>query len=371
MQPSSMRCYRQAEAKAKNCYRFTISFSQDHLIGSELSGPDRRAVYAADNPQQIDIVDLARQADVLNLSVLEGGADLWRPEARLIGQTVYQVLAGDGRVLRDLTAARGLVNRSRDLWLEISTPAAGLGVPFEILRDEDDYLSLSHVLSRRLIRPGPILSRKPQSFHDFLHQLAKRKEALRILVVASNSDGRIPAVESEVTELAVGMDGDLKLLGIAHEITLLSGAEATYSRVREALHSGGYHIVHYAGHGRYDDKLPEVSGLVLRDGQGMRVLTAADLKTLALDTELRLVYLSCCLGARTALQAGRGDFHGVVEALALADVPIVLGYRWTVRDEFGASHGPRILSDVVAHFFAGRGPFGSALQHCHGSAGSR
>ena len=128
------------------------------------------------------------------------------------------------------------------------------------------------------------------------------------------------------------METNLRNLGLPHEITLLSSAEATYDRVVEVLRDGRYHIFHYAGHGRFDDVLPEVSGLVLRHEQSVRTLTAADLRLLAQDTELRLVYLSCCLGTRSAQDTTHGDFHGMMEALALADVPTVLGFRWSVRD---------------------------------------
>ena len=154
-----------------------------------------------------------------------------------------------------------------------------------------------------------------------------------MLIVASNSDGHIPAVEAEATSIALQMETNLRNSGIPHEITLLSSAEATYDRVIEALRDGRYHLFHYAGHGRFDDVLPEISGLVLRHEQGLRTLTAADLRLLTQDTELRLVYLSCCLGARSAQSVTHGDFHSVMEALALADVPTVLGFRWSVRDD--------------------------------------
>jgi hypothetical protein len=51
------------------------------------------------------------------------------------------------------------------------------------------------------------------------------------------------------------------------------------------------------------------------------------------NSPLALVYLSCCFGARSERAVGRGDFSGMLEALAQADVPMVLGYRWTVADD--------------------------------------
>jgi CheY-like chemotaxis protein len=323
---------KQAAVRASERYRLTVTFSQEHLIGSELIGPDRRTVYAVPELRRFPAADLARRADNLNLLALRGRVDMWRPEVRSFGEAVYQALASEHRILSDLTGARALAHRFSDLWLEFSGPAVGLSVPFELLRGEDDYLGLSHVLTRRLVEAGVALSRKPEPFHAFLGRLLTTRETLRILIVAANSDGNIPGVEAEATSLAVTIEKDLQSLGIAHEVTLLSSVEATYARVTEALRDGRYHIFHYAGHGRYDDKLPEISGLILPDDAGPRPLTAADLNLLVRDTELRLVYLSCCLGARTAQQVGRGDFQGMLEALTRADVPAVLGYRWTIAD---------------------------------------
>jgi CHAT domain-containing protein len=108
------------------------------------------------------------------------------------------------------------------------------------------------------------------------------------------------------------------------------GPDATAGAVREALAHGDFHVFHYAGHGSYDGGLPETGGLMMGDGGTVR---ASDLKVLASHTPLRLAFLSCCLSARTARRLGRGDFRGVLDALARADVPLLVGYRWVVSDE--------------------------------------
>ncbi|HYX72337.1 MAG TPA: CHAT domain-containing protein, partial [Nitrososphaera sp.] len=295
---------------------------------------------------RFDASDLARRADNLNLLVLKGGPEIWRPEARSIGAAIYNSLAKEGHVLADLTSARALAQRLDNLWLQFSGPAVGLGIPFELLRDADDYLSLDHVLTRRIIKAGGSFSRNLESFHQFINRVQEDSEILRILIVGANYDGNIPAAEAEAVSLYEAMEADLQRLGIAHEIRLLVGNEATYSRLREELRQGGYHIFHYAGHGRYQDTIPEISGLILREGSGSRVLTAAELNLLLRDLSVQLVFLSCCLGARTAAQTGRGDFYGMLEALAHADVSTVLGYRWTVADTsamFLAEHFYKVL----------------------------
>jgi CheY-like chemotaxis protein len=344
---------RQAAVKAVARYRLTVTFSQEHLVGSELGGPDRRASYTASHPLRFNVTDLARRADNLNWMILQGGVGKWRHESDSIGRAIYDVLAGERHVLGDLIAARALAQRFSDLWLQFSGPAIGLGIPFELLRDEDDYLCLNHILTRRLVQSGASLSRKPEPFHKFLDGLRDLQSALRILVVGANSDGCIPVAEEEATSLATAIEADLQRLGIAHEIKLMTDTDATYTNVSRALRDGCYHVFHYAGHGRYDDELPEISGLVLRDDDESRTLTAVDLNTLTQDTELRLVFLSCCLGARTSANERHGDFYGMLEALARADIPTVLGYRWTVADDSATLLAKTFYKTLWRNFFPG------------------
>jgi CheY-like chemotaxis protein len=325
---------RRAVARSNARYRLTITCGQNQLVGSELSGPDRRAAYASAHPISFEVDDLVRRTDNLNTLLLQrNSADAWRPEARSIGDAIYQALAREQRILGDLVAARALADRFSDLWIQFSSPPVGLGLPFELLRDGDDFLGYAHILTRRLHQTGPTFSRKPEPFHAFVEALLKDNKTLRVLVVGANSDGAIPEAEREATEIAAAIKRDLDYLGITSEVLLLAGRNASYARVSHELSEGRYHIFHYAGHGRYSDTLPEISGLILSDEQGPITLTAADLNSLVRDTDLQLVYLSCCLGARNATQIGRGDFYGALEAVARADVPIVLGYRWTVVDK--------------------------------------
>lgn len=323
---------RRAAARTRDLFHLTIRFSQDHLLGSELTAPGRRTAYSAEHATHFNANDLARRADNLNLLVLKGGIEAWRPEARSLGSTVYDTLATDPHILGDLTAARALVPRSGDLWIEFSGPPVGLGIPFELLRDADEYLALNHILTRRVQRPGSGYSRKSQPLHEFVQTLRAKQQPIRILIVGSNSDGMIPTAEIEASSLSTMIESDLHRLGLDSEITVLVGPDASYANVKEALSGRDYHIFHYAGHGRFEDRMPEISGLVLRDGTGFRTLTAGDLSLILRDTKLHLIFLSCCLGARTASQTGRGDFYGLLDALSHADVPIVMGYRWVVAD---------------------------------------
>jgi ActR/RegA family two-component response regulator len=311
--------------------RLTINFNETSLLGSELEAPERSASYDHDPPHPIDVTDLASRTDVLSFYVRHGLANFWRPAARSIGKELHTALTAAPHFLKGLSAAEAISTKQSDIRLVFSGPSTGLGVPFELMHDLDDYLCLKHQITRRVTRPGNMASLQP--FHRFLEDLYKTGKPLRVLVVGSNSDGRIKAAESEATQLAAAIAENLRrLFGTEPEVVLLAGDRATHTEVSEALESRRFHLFHFAGHGTFDGAHPEASGLELRHATGTKQLTAAQLKVLAQDSELRFVFLSCCLSARNEANAGRGDFHGVLDALARAQVPIALGYRWKVSD---------------------------------------
>jgi DNA-binding NarL/FixJ family response regulator len=323
---------RRAARRDSERYRLTISFGREHWLGSDLHGA-RTGSYRAERPLPLDAADLTSRADRVNLLLFSGASTTWREEAKSVGKATFAALQMDRRIAADLDRARALSDARNPLRLELSGPSAGLGVPFELMFDGNEYLCLDTVLTRKLAQEELPLTRKTEPFSTFLADLSKKGEALRLLLVGANTDGKIPLAETEVSELVKEIGVEVRRLGLHSQVDVLSGTAATWETVRDRLRNGFYHIFHYAGHGRFADKLPEVSGLMLSHGESSRVLTAADLKLLVSGTSLRFVFLSCCLGARTAAHAGRGEFQGILEALARADVPAVLGYRWTVGDE--------------------------------------
>lgn len=342
---------RQARTRADSRYNLKLRLDNGRLLGSDYTGPEQQASYTAKRPIAFNQVALAQRGDQLNVLLLQtnGDPNVWRPQARLLGADLYKQIKRSQHIHGDLAAVRALADRFSDLTIQFCGPSECLGVPFELLRDSDDYLGLKYLLTRSLVMPEGSASRKTESFHRFVETLLAQNKSLRVLVVGANNDGQIPAAVKEARDLASAMRANLDRLGISHEITELIGADASLARVRSALSSGRYHLFHYAGHGRFNDTLPEIGGLVLRDGQ----LTASDLNLLVRDTEMRIAFLSCCLGARTDQQSGRGEFYGPLEALARADVPVVLGYRWVVADEPARELALRFYDNLWRSFSPG------------------
>jgi CHAT domain-containing protein len=323
---------RRAEKKARRRSRVNIVFNQDYLVSCELHGPERQAAYSTNAHRRLRTASYVKRADSLNVEAISNNADAWRPEIRRLGEELYQSLLKEQCFRDTVIPASSIVKQPDDLWIQFSGPAPNLSIPFELLHNGSNYLSREHILTRQLAQTGGRLRKKTEPFHAFIDKLHSRGDILRVLIVGANISKDLPATEQEVRYLKLRLENDLQELGIKCDIRLLMGDDANYDRVSAELSNGHYHIFHYSGHGLFDEELPEVSGLVLLKEHKYRVLTAADLNTLVSNTELQMAFLSCCLGARSASNVGRGDFYGMLEAIASADVPIVLGYRWSVLD---------------------------------------
>jgi CheY-like chemotaxis protein len=332
----------QAALRQDNSYKFSVSYDQDYFLQGELSGPGHRASYKVKSPLPVAFTDLARRADALNDTLYTGKLGQWRAEARSIGETFYKALVDHIPLLEGITAARSLTSKHpSSLFLQFCGPPEGLSFPFELMRTENEYLVIEHIITRR-IDGKPRFLRGAEPFFRLIESLVKTDGTLRVLVVGTDSSGSIPASEEESIYLARSIQDILSLLGISHYVNWLVGKDATCEHVKRELQNG-YHLFHYAGHADHDSSLPENSSVTLYDG----VLTASDLKVAVRETDLRLVFLSSCLGAKNSLHGGHGDFAGFLDALSQAGVPIAIGYRWEVVDD----SAQRLASDFYRSLF--------------------
>lgn len=322
------RIKRADKADAKR-YRLTIHFDEHQIQGSELSGPVTRPFHIPNEHTLLNVPEYVRRTNNMNQMVVNADAEIWRDEAFSLGSELFKNLTGEKRVTEGLATT----TKPNDVWLQLSGPANGIGVPFELLHDGNEYLVFKHIVTRRIVPASN--SHKLVSFQKFIRSFQGGQVPLRILLVGVDSDQSIPYAEQEVESLELAMKNELKSLGIRNHIKSLVGAKATRANVSSALRDGNYHFFHYSGHGYYDKEQPETSGLTIfcNDFDDTTcALTASDLASLTRNAELRFAYLSCCLGSCTAPHLRRGDFFGIFDALARADVPMVLGYRWEIGD---------------------------------------
>ncbi len=136
----------------------------------------------------------------------------------------------------------------------------------------------------------------------------------------------------------------------AAERRVLLGVAATKQALQD-LDLADYRILHFATHGRIDEKVPSRSGILLsrRDGAaGERFLTLNEIFHLKLDSNL--VVLSACRSRRGRLVRGEG-LVGITRGLFYAGARSVMVSLWNVND--------RSTADFMDAFYTELGKGGS------------
>ena len=214
-------------------------------------------------------------------------------------------------------------------------------LPWELLYDPEkrEFLALSkRALVTRYLhvpRPTPPLAVTPP---------------LRLLVVtATPKDWNPLNVEQEVERIGEAVqpliDRGLVQLRVEEHITRRS--------LRKRLLDDAPHMLHYIGHGDFDD---ERGMLILEDSSRLSdPLDGRTLATLLKETPVRLAVLNCCLGAKGAAadarQFGRkrAALLGVGPALVDAGLGAVIAMQFSADDEAAVVFAQDFY-EMVSHF---------------------
>lgn len=166
-----------------------------------------------------------------------------------IGQSLYRdIFANCQEVLISFVAAR---TGREPLCLSFEGARDCMGIPFEFifLDQPEEYLVLEHPLVRFI--NGVVPRRKALSPHVFV----QLKDTLRILLVASNTKPNIPGVDQEIQQLADFLKKQQRYVNV--QVNLIPTEAATLAHVRKEIKDYQPHILHYAGHGQYNEASPE------------------------------------------------------------------------------------------------------------------
>ena len=213
------------------------------------------------------------------------------------------------------------------LTLVFEGPRWHLGMPYELLFDEIGPLVGRFPFCRQVAGvPFP----KGEKWIDFMRGSSRRKEKVRVLLIAGDLEEDGPS-ESEVQQIKSLLEDTAAMHNLDLAVDMLLLRESGCDEVTEALTRCSYHIVHYAGECFFDAATGEGSGLQLDDLK----LTARDLAYLLRNSETRLFYMSASVSAAMGDKhlLHNNDFLGVMDAVVMAGVPNVFGYRWPVTKE--------------------------------------
>src|SRR5439155_12952679 len=165
------------------------------------------------------------------------------------------------------------------------------------------------------------------------------RRQLRILVVVAQPLGLAHLSVDEETEVI--RSGFKRLIdnNLATVEVLLDATPALLHQVLELADpadqqtaQGGvrpYDILHFIGHGEYDDKKKIGCLIFENEEEGMQVLDSQVLQQIVCRRDIRLMFLNACETGT----GGPADFtRGVVPALVAAGVPVVVANQFSVLD---------------------------------------
>ena len=158
-----------------------------------------------------------------------------------------------------------------------------------------------------------------------------RAGPLRILVASAQPAGfgRL-SMEQELEVIRRGFDPLIEA-GLA-EVEVLP--RATPSSIHARLSTGSFTIVHFIGHGVFDDKTQEGS-LVFEDTRGGEYLLGErSVREIFCQRGVTLVFLNACQTG----SGGRADFNkGVAQSLVAHGLPALVANQYSVLDSSATS----------------------------------
>jgi len=196
-------------------------------------------------------------------------------------------------------------------------------VPWEVLRIGTVHPALAGGLSRRYASDTLTVARWRDE--------REAATALRVLLIVDPT-GDLPGAAAE--------GAALQQLFARSKVTfdLLAARDATRERVLAALGTGGFDVLHFAGHAFFDALQPEQGGLVCAGKEVLRADHLANISVLP-----ALVFCNACEAARVrkpahARPAARGfgvrrSMTGIAEGLLAGGVANFVGTHWPVGDE--------------------------------------
>lgn len=269
--------------------------------------------------------ELEQQLEALQKALRDAPQERLRPnspeqqQVQQLGQMLFEALFS-GRLRDRLAVAREQMRSARKrLRIRLRIQAPDLAVlPWEFLYDpaRGDYLCLRDVSLVRYLEledPVPPLRVEPP---------------LRILgVVSSPTDcDRLDTAEERrrLTDATV----DLQTQGLVN-LTWIDGSG--WRDIQQAMGRGPWHIVHFIGHGGFDQSA-HTGLLALTKDDGAKDLVS-DQQLARLLTEqpsLRMVVLNSCEGARGSV---RDLFTSTAAALIRGGVPAVLAMQYEISND--------------------------------------
>ncbi len=287
-------------------------------------------------PFSFDVLDNIR-LQIENAAV-NGAMRRIRPRSEKImqdrGLELFERLV-PGRIRNALRRAYREHNRLR---IRIQTDAALAAYPFELAFSEDQDLH-GHLA----LRSNITLVRSTRNVGT-TQSLEPIQRPIRLLVVIASPTARdLDKIDAnkEVTRIKQALNYSFV------EIDFIRG-KGTYRQLQARLGRGiGYHILHFVGHGGYDEETKE--GLLFfegDDGTPHEVSAEAFNSLVGSPGTIRLVTLNCCHGGRV----GPKLLSGVAMSVFALGIPAVVAMQYAITDSAAIEFASSFYSYIAMGF---------------------
>ncbi|MEW5871231.1 MAG: TIR domain-containing protein [Chloroflexota bacterium] len=213
-----------------------------------------------------------------------------------------------------------------------ATDRSGFVIPFEWM-----FTSENNPLPLCLEHPAHRMLYEYSNPRSGLHYL--RKSEITVLLIASNTGG-IPEVDEEINDIEKLL---IEKMGIPQEnISKLNTPLSSIDQIEKEITSGKYHLLHFAGHGNFDDRNGAFLQAYERLGSSKTrsvSITAPMLKEWLSQSSIRFAYFSSCYSlemgienSRTPTQFRFKSIQGLAQAAIEGRVPEVIGFHWPIMD---------------------------------------
>jgi hypothetical protein len=239
--------------------------------------------------------------------------------ARSFGATLFdELFRGDVRdVYHTASAEAEAEGKGLRITLHLSQAPELMHVPWEYLCEDGRFLSVSE--------RTPIVR-----YLDLkkTHRPVSVALPLRIVAMVSSPTD---VVELDVEEEKRRLERALEALRARGEVEIVWLENATLTALYQALEREDFHVLHYIGHGHFDERLGD-GALILEDRDGRPApVTGMKLGQILQDERtLRLAVLNACEGARTDRE---DPFAGVAASLVRNEIPSVIAMQFEITDD--------------------------------------
>ncbi|HSN44706.1 MAG TPA: CHAT domain-containing protein [Propionibacteriaceae bacterium] len=232
---------------------------------------------------------------------------------------------------------------SQPIFLEIGTDEQLLDVPFELMRDDADFVCLRHSMGRYVnLGSAAEMGRRRETKGDL--------SVLLICVPKPQPIGgmiyeRLDEAEAEFTSVS------RLLVARGVDVLTLYGPDATKNAVMRALKGQHHHtVIHFTGHGHVDEAKPHKSGLVLFDG----ILSIGEIAA-HLDNAPALAFINGCETAASAPVVAGAPLLPTAHLTRVFGIArpflergsYVLGTRWRVEDTTSAAFAEAFYTSLL------------------------